>query len=745
MEFGLRIPSLIIFGLGEHVTKSFFLNENRDCSTYTMFPKDQASPVEEGYGNANLYGVQPFYMFQLPNKLFSAVFLRNLNDQDAAICKNGTGSLIYHKSIGGIVDFYFFYPDTAQNVLRKYHSLIGRPYVPPIWSLGYHQSKYGWENLDVVKGVVNNFDIYDIPLDVIWNDIDYMNKFEDFTVDSINYGGLKDYVNELHYKNIRYVPIIDAGIKQNKDSSFYQRGIELGVFIKSAKTGAALVGEVWPGKSVYPDFLHPKMADHWKVGLATLYNLANFDGIWIDMNECSNFCFGECSSASIRSVEEVIEEPITWSDGNHDPNEFKNLPYYPAYSDPDDKAISMSGFHYSTDSTGDRLNKEYNYHSLFSYYEAKATNEFFSQVNKRPFVLTRANIPGSGMFTTKWLGDNYSNWDFMRYSITGVFNYQLFGIPFIGPDTCGFMGDATEELCLRWMQLSSFFTFTRNHNTINAKSQLPYLWTSVATASRNAIRQKYSILRYIYSLLIEANLKGGAVIEPMFFEFPEDDKTRDKNPYQFMIGSSVLVCPVLYEKNTLIYPYFPNANWYNIRTGIKVAEYIPNSINGTDAVLTGSYEYMNVFVKGGCIIPYQNAEKYAVKRVATLETMPMYLLLALDQNSAAKGELYMDDGMTANTIADGKYRKYAFSYSGGKLSFTIEKDYSSQKLSVEELAGIYVYGFPAGGATKCCAYTTTGAKITLIGDVDISTGIAKFTPSEKIYLYSISYIQNKEC
>ena len=114
LEFGYRIPSQMLFGMGEHVTESFFLNSAKTCSTYTMFPKDQASPVEKGDGNANLYGVQPFVMFQLANNKFAGIFFWNINDQEASICKDKTGnSMIYHKSIGGRLEFYIFYPDGA--------------------------------------------------------------------------------------------------------------------------------------------------------------------------------------------------------------------------------------------------------------------------------------------------------------------------------------------------------------------------------------------------------------------------------------------------------------------------------------------------------------------------------------------------------------------------------------------------------------------------------------------------------
>lgn len=152
---------------------------------------------------------------------------------------------------------------------------------------------------------------------------------------------------------------------------------------------------------------------------------------------------------------------------------------------------------------------------------------------------------------------------------------------------------------------------------------------------------------------------------------------------------------------------------------------------------------MNAFVKGGSIIPYQNAN--GIKRVATLETMPMSLIIALDQNNTAQGELYMDDGMSMNTLINNQYKKYTFSYAVGKLTITLVKSANDLKLAAEQLTGIYVYGFPAGGATQCCAFMLNGEKISLLGDVDSTTGVAKFSASENIYLYNLLYIRNKQC
>ena len=146
-------------------------------------------------------------------------------------------------------------------------------------------------------------------------------------------------------------------------------------------------------------------------------------------------------------------------------------------------------------------------------------------------------------------------------------NFQLFGIPLVGADICGFIGDTNEELCIRWSQLGAFYPFARNHNNKGQRDQYPWSFSETALAAiRNAIRQRYTALRYYYSMMFEASRLGTSVVRPMFFEFPMDDKAMSKTPFMFMVGPALLVSPVCYQDNAKIWPYFPNANWYDLRT-----------------------------------------------------------------------------------------------------------------------------------------------------------------------------------
>eukprot|EP00826_Nyctotherus_ovalis_P008235 TRINITY_DN1212_c0_g5_i2.p1 TRINITY_DN1212_c0_g5~~TRINITY_DN1212_c0_g5_i2.p1 ORF type:complete len:929 (-),score=291.48 TRINITY_DN1212_c0_g5_i2:56-2842(-) len=722
LEITMKYATQGYFGLGERVTADFFLCSGRDYCWYTMWGKDVASPLDDGAGGCKGdYGQQPFYMMQLPNtKQFTGVFILNSNDQDVHIQKNDDGSSdLTHRLVGGVFDIYFFYPGTAEFVMRTYHELIGRPYLPPLWSLGYHQCRYGWPSLVKVKDVVQKFKQNDLPLDVVWADIDYMKDYADFSVDPVRYAGLKEFVQDLHRQHMRWVPIIDAGIKKSLDDKYYKLGEELGAFIKSAHTGKTLVGKVWPGLAVFLSWYSPHANTVWWTGLKDLYQLVEYDGIWIDMNEIANFCNGECKEG-----ETTKNLRTSLGKNQHDPHEFDNIPYRPGNCDLNEKTVSMTGYHFSEDEFGDRVRKEYNTHSLWNLYEAKSTHEFLAEhLKTRPFVLTRSNFPGSGLFTTKWLGDNFSTWEYMRYSIAGMYNYQMFGIPLIGADMCGFVGNTNEELCARWMQLGAFYPFTRNHNAIGTIDQEPYVFGQrVIIATRNAMRQKYSLIRYYYTKLFEVSLYGGSLIRPLFFEFPHDAGVYSKTNYMFMIGSSLLVSPVLHPGIDKSYPYCPNEDWYDLRSFAKVYSYKPGTQHGERITIPGGFDFVPVLIRGGSVVPFQDAS--LANNIETMKNLPTNLLIVPDHSGYASGTIVTDDGVSLDTIKDKKYRHLAFDFSMNekRLMVRVLNDYDGKPNNEERVMSITVFGADKlADKLSLCAITLNGRTIEMSGSFNSVT------------------------
>ena len=168
-----------------------------------------------------------------------------------------------------------------------------------------------------------------------------------------------------------------------------------------------------------------------------------------------------------------------------------------------------------------------------------------------PNLLIRSTFAGSGRYVQHWTGDNVSLWLFLRQSLAEIFNFNLFGVPQVGSDICGFTGDTTAELCARWSQVGVFYPFSRNHNNIGWRSQEPYEFSKhpyVLASIRASLQLKYSLLKYYYSLFVKKN-GTGMIFKPLFFEFPADTNLLAMDN-EFMLDQDLLGIPVLQRGDT---------------------------------------------------------------------------------------------------------------------------------------------------------------------------------------------------
>jgi len=232
--------------------------------------------------NENLYGTHPFYMQYFSNTgRAHGVFLFNSNAMDVTMSEND----LTWKTIGGIIDLYIFTGPTPQDVTEQYHELIGKPYMPPFWSLGWHQCRYGYKNIDEVKTVYEKYTQYGIPLDTMWNDIDYMDGFRDFTTDPVRYPKqqVRQFVSQLNANNQHYVVIVDPGIKHEPGYAPYDIGKQLNIFIKKNDGVNDIVNTVWAGNCTFPDFSNPKTLPYWESLVEKFHAEIPVSGLWLDM------------------------------------------------------------------------------------------------------------------------------------------------------------------------------------------------------------------------------------------------------------------------------------------------------------------------------------------------------------------------------------------------------------------------------------------------------------------------------
>ena len=298
-----------------------------------------------------------------------------------------------------------------------------------------------------------------------------MNAFLDFTLDPVNFNesGGKELIGKLHQDGQHFVPIIDSGVfwpGNATNYTAYNRGHELDIFIKNPD-GTEYVGQVWPGDAVWADWLNPKAEGYWADEVAAFHNQLSFDGAWIDMNEPSSFCTGSCGTSSPPAG----SVPPGGRDVNSPPYAINNV-----QGELNAKTVAANATQYGGV-------QHYDVHNLWGYGLLRATNMGLklAHVGKRPFVIGRSTFTGAGQYAGHWGGDNYAEWNYMYWSIPQALSNSLFGIPMFGPDTCGFSGNVTSELCGRWMQMTAFFPFYRNHYSVLQEGR--EAWSTLLSAT----------------------------------------------------------------------------------------------------------------------------------------------------------------------------------------------------------------------------------------------------------------------
>jgi alpha-glucosidase len=713
IEFGSPLPeNYNLYGLGE-VIHGLRMGNN---FTRTLYAADVGDPVDR-----NIYGDHAFYLdtryFEVDEsngqltyianatnatasyKSFShGVYLRNSHGQEILM----RPSNITWRTLGGNIDLYFYAGPTQKEVTTAYQkSTVGLPAMQQYFGFGYHQCRWGYQNWSVLQEMVDNFAKFSLPLDNIWTDIDYMNQYRDFENDQNRFGyaeGAK-FLSGIHANDQHYIPIVDSAIyipnSQNASDAYpsYDRGNAVNAFMLNPD-GSQYIGAVWPGYTVFPDWIGAALAgggafDWWTAELAMWHQNISFDGIWIDMSEVSSFCVGSCGSGKV--LENPVAPPFSlpgapgsviydYPEGFNltnateassasaasssqaasvasaatasGPTPTSTTPYLTSTPTPGVRNINYPPYvinnvqgdlavhAVSPNATHHDGSVEYEYHNLFGHQILNATYHALLNIfpTKRPFIIGRSTFAGSGKWAGHWGGDNTSQFFYMMMSIPQGLSFSLFGIPMFGVDTCGFSGNADEELCNRWMQLSAFFPFYRNHNVRSAISQEPYIWSSVIEATKVAATIRYTLLPYIYTTFYLAHTTGSTVMRALAWEFP-DDPTLASADRQFLLGSSLMITPVLTQGAVTVDGVFPGVgsgevwyDWYN-QSAVTVGP-------GENITIDAPLGHIPVYVRGASILPIQEP---ALTTVASRRN-PWGLLVALSSDGAASGSLYVDDG-----------------------------------------------------------------------------------------------------
>jgi alpha-glucosidase (family GH31 glycosyl hydrolase) len=405
---------------------------------------------------------------------------------------------------------------------------------------------------------------------------------------------------------------------------------------------------VWPGETDHPDFTNPAALKWWQDQCEDFYYNYNvqFDALWVDMNEPTNF---------------QPDNPDKLEKMNCQ-GKYNNPKYIPRILDYrvglHDKSICMDNNQY--------WGMHYNAHSLYGHSMALVTYDALQNLfpEERRYVLTRSSFPGSGHKVGTWTGDNQSFWSHQQWSISQIFEFNLFGFAMVGSDICGFYFNTTAELCQRWQQVGAFYPFSRNHNAADMIPQHPTVFgEEVTKSSRNALNIRYSILPYMYTQLYLVNSRGGTIFRALSHEFPNDSETWNIDS-QFLLGPAFLVTPVLEEGATTVKGYFPReSRWFDFRSGKEM-----KSERGKVTILEAPMDYINLHLRGGFILPMQEPDV----TTASSRKNDMSLTIAPDTAGTAFGQLYWDDGEQRDVAEN--YTLIYFTYNQGNLTIEVQHD-----------------------------------------------------------------------
>lgn len=543
---------------------------------------------------------------------------------------------------GGELNYYVFTGGAERspaNVLRDYTALTGRTALPPLWALGYQQSRYSYMSQAKVEEIARTFREKKIPADVIHLDIDHMDGYRVFTWNPKTFPEPKKMLADLHRDGFHAVTIVDPGVKFDENYSVYRSGRDAGVYVLDA-AGKELHEKVWPGICAFPDFTAAKArawwGDQYKKPL-----VEGVDGFWNDMDEPSVF-----------SADDFKDPPI---------------PQGPQ------KTFALDVKHGGDGDPGTHAR----YHNVFGMQMVRATFEGLRKLapEKRPFTITRAGYAGVQRYAAVWSGDNDATWDHLALTIPLLTNLSISGVSLVGADVGGFAATTTPELYTRWMQAAALTPFYRTHSATDTEQREPWTYGGdYERINRAAIELRYQLLPYLYTLFAQNEKSGLPPLRPLWFDYSQDvGATLIADEY--LVGRDLLVAPVVVQNQRSRSVYFPKGDaWIDWWSG---ARYEGGKSVNVDAPL----DRLPLFVRAGASIPTQPV----IQHTGEMKNAPLTIAVAI--GAAGSSEIYQDAG-DGYAYRKGASRTIKVAMTGDKLALDIPKLAAYQRVVALELLGL---------------------------------------------------------
>jgi alpha-glucosidase len=527
------------------------------------------------YGDPRLsmYTSIPFYM-GIHHSIVYGIFYNNSYKSffNFGLSTPGFASVNFD---GGDIDYFFIYDTSVSKIIEHYTSLTGCIQLPPLWSLGYHQSRCTYYPQDKVEWIAETFRKKKIPLDCIVLDADYQQGYQPFRVNKQRFPDMPALAKKLAAMDIELTASVYPGVKMDSTYESYNDGLKNDVFVKYAD-GSLFETEIAPLRVYLPDYTHPKTRAWWIDKMKWLPD-NGIHGYWNDMNE-----------------------PAVG--GSYLPD---NLLF-----DFDGRKASAS--------------EAKNVYGL-----EMARSSFESAIKygngRRPFILTRSGFAGVQRYSAVWSGDNTSTDEGLLSGVLLNNTLGISGVSFCGYDVGGYIGDASKDLYKRWIQAGVFSPFCRNHREFFGAAGEPWAYGEEAEAiSKSYIEFRYRLMPYIYSLFYEASKTGMPVARSLCIQYPHNAKVYDINyQYQFLFGDALLVAPVTSAEKTKKI-FLPKGDWYNL--------YNDDKVTGDTEIITDVPIYqLPVFVKASAVIPLQTAVQSTKEKAS--DTLFIHVFNGTDKNT----------------------------------------------------------------------------------------------------------------
>ena len=604
----------IVYGLGETIR-----GMNKRGWIYKSNNSDDPFHLEEKH---SLYGAHNFLLISSADKKRSyALYLDNpgLITYDIGYTKPEELKITLEDFD---FDLYLIEGESMRSIVREFRQLIGRSYLPPKWAFGYAQSRWGYRNEDDVRKIAKDYREAGIPIDAINMDIDYMERYKDFTVDEKAFPEFPSFVQEMKKQGIHLVPIIDAGVKIEDGYNVYEDGRAKGYFC-TKEDGSEFVAAVWPGRVLFPDFLNEEARNWFGEQYKVLLD-QGIDGFWNDMNEPAIFY-------SEDHLKEVFEEIEDYKGKNLDIISFFQLKDLVGSIDNNPKDYRSFYHNYK----GQRIRHD-KVHNLFGYNMTRAAGDAFARLRpgKRTLMYSRSSFTGMHRYGGIWTGDNRSWWSHILMNLQQMPGLNMNGFLYCGADMGGFSADTTEDLVLRWFGVSLFTPLMRNHSAAGTRQQEVTAFEHTDTF-RKLVELRYALLPYLYSEFMKAALKGDMYMMPLSFEYPEDERARNVED-QLLVGESIMIAPVYQQNAKGRYVYLPEE--MKLLRFRAWDDYDEEVLDAGDHYVPLEVNEVAVFLRKDHVLPFAKPARCSAE--LDYSTIRYFS----HEGNAADYELYDDDG-----------------------------------------------------------------------------------------------------